>query len=139
MNRASLTRYAWISIAAAIITITLKSAACYLTWSVALLLLRVGKENHSITLEANAHHLLTDVWTSVGVVLDSYQKEGAQFHSLLTRQAAASKFVTVHVLVPGDWTVQHGHELLERIEQDIRVALPNSSVLTHLEALDNPA
>lgn len=290
MNRASLTRYAWISIAAAIITITLKSVAYYLTGSVglfsdtleslvnlvggimalamltiaarpadedhahghskaeyfssgvegslilmaalsialaagqrllhpqaleqvgaglavsvvaslvnlgvALLLLRVGKENHSITLEANAHHLLTDVWTSVGVVagvgavvltgwlwldpvvamlvaanivwtgshlvwrsisglmdialppeevasirvvLDSYQKEGAQYHSLLTRQAAASKFVTVHVLVPGDWTVQHGHHLLERIEQDIRTALPNSSVLTHLEALDDPS
>jgi len=43
------------------------------------------------------------------------------------------------VLVPGDWTVQHGHDLLERIEQDIRVALPNSSVLTHLEALDDPS
>ena len=35
---------------------------------VALLLLRVGRKSNSITLEANAHHLLTDVWTSVGVV-----------------------------------------------------------------------
>ena len=76
---------------------------------------------------------------SIRVVLDSYQKERAQYHSRLTRQAAASKFVTVHVLVPGDWTVQHGHDLLERIEQDIRIALPNSSVLIHLEALDAPS
>ena len=35
---------------------------------VALLLLRVGRKRNSITLEANAQHLLTDVWTSVGVV-----------------------------------------------------------------------
>lgn len=35
---------------------------------VALLLLRVGRKRHSITLEANAQHLLTDVWTSVGVL-----------------------------------------------------------------------
>ena len=36
---------------------------------VALVLLRVGKLHHSITLEANAAHLLTDVWTSVGVIV----------------------------------------------------------------------
>jgi cation diffusion facilitator family transporter len=162
---------------------------------VALLLLRVGKKNHSITLEANAHHLLTDVWTSVGVligvglvvltrwlwmdpvvallvaanivwtgtqivwrsisglmdpalpaadqatirqVLASYQNEAVQFHALLTRQAGARKFVSVHVLVPGTWTVHHGHELLERIEADIRTALPNSSVFTHLESIEDP-
>ncbi len=162
---------------------------------VGLLLLRVGKKNHSITLEANAHHLLTDVWTSVGVVigvgavvltgwlwldavvallvaanivwtgtllvwrsisglmdialppeeiaiiravLDSYEKEEVRFNSLLTRQAASRKFVSVNVLVPGDWTVQHGHDLAEQIEQDILTALPNSSILTHLEPLSDP-
>jgi cation diffusion facilitator family transporter len=163
---------------------------------VALLLLRVGKKNHSITLEANAHHLLTDVWTSAGVlagvaavvltgwlwldpvvallvaanivwtgshivwrsvsglmdlalpaedlaairrILDSYQGEEVKFHALLTRQAGARKFVSVHVLVPGGWTVYDGHNLLEKIEQDIRSALPNSTVFTHLEALEDPA
>ncbi len=35
---------------------------------VALVILRAGKRSGSITLVANAHHLLTDVWTSVGVV-----------------------------------------------------------------------
>ena len=35
---------------------------------VARLLIRAGRENHSITLEADGHHLMTDVWTSVGVV-----------------------------------------------------------------------
>jgi cation diffusion facilitator family transporter len=32
-------------------------------------LLRAGKEHRSITLEADARHLITDVWTSAGVVL----------------------------------------------------------------------
>jgi divalent metal cation (Fe/Co/Zn/Cd) transporter len=62
-----------------------------------------------------------------------------QFHALRTRQAGARKFVEVHVLVPGDWTVHRGHELLERIESDIRQALPNSTAFTHLESLEDPA
>ena len=35
----------------------------------ATILLRAGKQHNSIALTAEAHHLLTDVWTSVGVVL----------------------------------------------------------------------
>ncbi len=36
---------------------------------VALVLLRAGKRHRSVTLEANAQHLLTDVWTSAGVLV----------------------------------------------------------------------
>lgn len=163
---------------------------------VALLLLRAARRHNSITLEANARHLLTDVWTSVGVVvgvgavaftdwqrldpvvalvvaanivwtgvkivrrsvaglmdqaipaedvaviqgvLDGFRKDGVQFHALFTRQAGALKFVSMHVLVPGDWAVRRGHELLERIEADIRRAVPKTLVFTHLEPLDDPA
>ena len=163
---------------------------------VALLILRAGRRHNSITLEANAHHLLTDVWTSVGVVaavglvawtdwlwldavvallvaanivwtgvgivrrsvsglmdvslskgdmavvrdvLKTYEQKGIQFHALLSRQAGARKFVSTHVLVPGGWTVQRGHELLDQIEADIRKSLPESIVFTHLESLDDPA
>jgi hypothetical protein len=35
--------------------------------------------------------------------------------------------------------VQRGHELLERIEGDVRRALPTATELTHLESLDDPA
>ncbi len=164
--------------------------------AVALVLIRVGKRYDSITLEANAHHLLTDVWTSVGVVvgvgavaltgwgsldpivallvaanivwtgarivrrsvlglmdtalaaeeqaglkraLEPHLAEGVIYHALRTRQAGARRFVSLHVLVPGDWTVHAGHELLERIEADIRRAVPNVTVDTHLESLDDPA
>jgi cation diffusion facilitator family transporter len=44
-------------------------AASLVNLGVALALLRVGRKRNSITLEANAQHLLTDVWTSVGVLL----------------------------------------------------------------------
>ena len=162
---------------------------------VALLLLRVGRKRNSITLEANARHLLTDVWTSVGVVagvamvaltdwerldpivalivaaniiwtgvgivrrsisglmdaalpveervavqevLKRHEQAGVKFHALWTRQAGARKFISLHVLVPGDWTVQRGHQLLERIENDIRHVVPDSTIFTHLESLDDP-
>jgi divalent metal cation (Fe/Co/Zn/Cd) transporter len=77
--------------------------------------------------------------SAVRRVLDRHGANGVVFHALRTRQAAARKFVSVHVLVPGRWTVQRGHELLEQIEGDIRRALPDSSVFTHLESLDDPA
>ncbi|HJZ48917.1 MAG TPA: cation transporter dimerization domain-containing protein [Roseiflexaceae bacterium] len=72
-------------------------------------------------------------------VLDRYAQAGVQFHALRTRQAGARRFVPMHVLVPGSWTVHRGHTLLEQIERDIRAVLPNATVFTHLEALDDPA
>ena len=171
-------------------------AASFINLGVALVVLRAGKRERSIALTANAHHLLTDVWTSAGVVcgvaavqltgwqpldpiiallvaanivwsgyrlvrasvdglmdkalpaaehaalcrvLDAHVKNGIQYHALRTRESGARRFVSVHVLVPGDWTVHRGHTLLERIESDIRDAVPNVTVLTHLESLDDPA
>jgi divalent metal cation (Fe/Co/Zn/Cd) transporter len=77
--------------------------------------------------------------TTVRKVLQTYEQTGIQFHALRSRQAGARKFVSTHVLVPGDWTVQRGHELLDKIEADIRRVLPDSVVFTHLESLDDPA
>ncbi len=162
--------------------------------AVALLLLRVGRKRNSITLEANAQHLLTDVWTSIGVllgvgavaltgwqrldpivalavaaniiwtgvgivrrsvaglmdsalsaadqaalerVLKPYREAGVGFHKLQTRQAGARKFISLHVQVPGAWTVHRGHQLAGRIANDIRQALPDASITTHLEPLDS--
>jgi len=161
----------------------------------ALVLLRAGREHRSITLEADAHHLLTDVWTSVGVILgvaavwatgwlwldpllgllvaanivwtgvrlvnrsaaglmdaalptnqqaaiaevmEKYRRQGIDFHALWTRQAGARVFISVHVLVPGRWTVKEGHDLVEGIEAEMRTALPHAHVLTHLEPIEDP-
>lgn len=158
-------------------------------------LLKAGQAHNSITLEADAKHLMTDVWTSVGViagvglvwlsgwlwldpliallvalnilwtgwellhrsasglmdeaipgnqldaietVLESYRRQGLAFHALRTRQAGRQAFISLHVLVPGQWTVQRGHDLLERIEADIRAAVPFSHLTTHLEPIEDP-
>ena len=171
-------------------------AASVVNLVVALVIMRAGRKHNSITLEANARHLLTDVWTSVGVlagvglvvwtgwlwldpvvallvaaniiwtgvsivrrsigglmdasisaddlasvrkVFESYESSGVKFHALRTRQSGSKRFISVHVLVPGDWTVHRGHELLERIEADVRNTLSESVVFTHLESLDDPA
>jgi cation diffusion facilitator family transporter len=43
--------------------------ASAINFSVARVLLHVGRKNDSITLEADAHHLMTDVWTSAAVIV----------------------------------------------------------------------
>jgi divalent metal cation (Fe/Co/Zn/Cd) transporter len=48
------------------------------------------------------------------------------------------KFVSFHVLVPGAWTVQQGHDLCEEIESKICQSLPNINVFIHLEPLEDP-
>jgi len=72
-------------------------------------------------------------------VLEQHLQAGVQYHALRTRQSGARRFISLHVLVPGAWTVQRGHQLLERIEADIRHALPTAAVFTHLESLNDPA
>ncbi len=48
--------------------LTLTVVASGINLAVAMALLRAGREHHSITLEADGRHLLTDVWTSAGVI-----------------------------------------------------------------------
>ena len=49
--------------------IALSVAASAVNLGAAWVLLRAGREYHSIALEADARHLLTDVWTSGGVIV----------------------------------------------------------------------
>ena len=163
---------------------------------VAMVLLRAGRRLGSITLRADANHLLTDVWTSGGVLLGGvlvkltgwlvldpivalvvatnivwmagrilietanglldptipakereeldallsrYRTAGVDVREVRTRTAGPMRFVDMHVLVPGGWTVQQGHDLCDRIEADVRTILPRASVLTHLEPIEDPA
>lgn len=52
-----------------VLGLTLTVLASAINLGVALVLIRVGRQRHSITLEADGRHLMTDVWTSAGVVL----------------------------------------------------------------------
>lgn len=76
---------------------------------------------------------------ALSAVLARYACGEVQFHALRTRQAGARRFVTMHVLVPGAWSVSRGHALVEQIERDVAAALPGAAVITHLEAIEDPA
>lgn len=163
---------------------------------VAQVLLKAGKKYNSITLESDARHLMTDVLTTVGVVvglfvvnltgwlrldaiiailvaanivrtgtgllrrsgqglmdvslpqkdvkkieeiLTSFEDQGVKFHALRTRSAARRSFVSMHILVPGDWSVQRAHQMAEQIEAEIRQAVSGIVVFTHVEPLEDPA
>ena len=156
-------------------------------------LIRIGKRERSIALEADGQHLMTDVWTSIGVlvgvslvavtgwsILDplvailvalqigwtSYRilrrsarglidtalpeqqieaiktlldgTDGVQYHALRTRQAGSRSFISFHVQVPGNWSVQRGHNLLEKIETEVHSLIPGATVFTHLEPIEDP-
>ncbi|MEQ1913919.1 MAG: cation transporter dimerization domain-containing protein, partial [Sideroxydans sp.] len=75
---------------------------------------------------------------SIEAVLATYREQGLDFHALRTRQAGRQAFISLHVLVPGEWTVQRGHDVVEDIESDIRAAVPFSHLTTHLEPLEDP-
>ncbi len=171
------------------------TGAAGINLAVSLVLRHVGRRHRSIALEADAQHLMTDVWTTAGVVvgvsaasltgwqtldplvalavaaniawsgvrlvrrsllglmdtavparelqavrsaLASFTEDGVRYHALRTRQAGARTFVSFHVQVPGTWTVQHGHDLLEAMERKIRQTLSGVTVFTHLEPMEDP-
>ena len=70
-------------------------------------------------------------------VVAKYQERGVQFHAVRTRQSAARRFVSVHMLVPGTWTVHDAHHIAENFEGDIRSQLKDAIVHTHIEPIDD--
>jgi divalent metal cation (Fe/Co/Zn/Cd) transporter len=78
------------------------------------------------------------VLTKLEAVLATYRAKGLEFHALRTRQAGHRAFITVHVLVPGSWTVQRAHDVSETIEVALLAVVPHGVVTTHLEPLEDP-
>lgn len=170
--------------------------ASLINLAVALVLIKAGKKNNSITLDADGKHLMTDVYTSGGVLLgillvklsgwqildgivavavalnilwagyqlihrsatglldasipedelakisdllNSLKSQNIEHHSLLTRQAGQRKFIAFHLLLPGHWTIQDGHDQAEKIEREIRKLFDTPiTVFTHLEPIEDP-
>jgi cation diffusion facilitator family transporter len=169
-------------------------AASLVNLVAARILIATGKKRNSITLEADGHHLMTDVWTSVVViggiaivavtnwfildpilailvalniiwtgvkllqrsvagfmdaslpaneqqlvekVIAKYKECGVQFHAIRTRQSAARRFISVHMLMPGVWTLHDAHHIAEDFEGDVRSQLKDAIVQTHLEPIDD--
>ena len=84
-------------------------------------------------------HALSDAdHARIVQVLDRLATDTVHFHALQTRESGHVRFVSVHVLVPGAWTVQQGHDLLEQVEAAIRAELGHVEVHTHLEPVEDP-
>jgi cation diffusion facilitator family transporter len=177
------------------IGLAVTAVATGINLAVGVVLVRAGRQHRSLTLVADGKHLLTDVWTSVGVVvgvvlvaltgwlrldpvvafavgvnilitgwrllarsvdglmdkalpdeehstiiavLDEFTSADVHFHALRTRESGHVRFVTFHVLVPGNWSVQRGHDLVEDLESAIRDRLEHVEVLAHLEPSEDP-
>ena len=70
-------------------------------------------------------------------LLASHKTEEICFHALRTRVSGSRRFISFHLLVPGTWTVQAGHDLCDQLEREIATALPRTHVLTHLEPIED--
>ena len=173
----------------------ISTVASLLNGGVAIILMRAGKKNRSPVLDADGKHLMTDVWTSVGViigvglvqvtgwerldaivamavginiivtgyhllkestsqlmdkslsdedhelivtVLKEYESDEVKFHALQTRESGRFRFISMHLLVPGEWSIQRGHDLSEEIEAKIIAVLPHATVSTHVEPIEDP-
>ncbi|MDA9913006.1 cation diffusion facilitator family transporter [Candidatus Nanopelagicales bacterium] len=169
--------------------------ASLLNAAVAVILWRAGTRHGSLALIADSKHLLTDLWTTGGVLvavvivglsgwlildplialavavniiwvglglmrrsmsglMDSalpesdvaklraalapYRGQEIEIHAVQSRISGRQRFVSLHVLVPGDWSVTAGHDLCESIEGSVKQALTTCSVHTHLEPREDP-
>jgi cation diffusion facilitator family transporter len=176
------------------IGLLVSTAASLINLVVARILIKAGRKYESITLEADGKHLMTDVWTSAGIigglalvaltgwtvldpivallvaanivwtaidllrrsvnglmdaslpaadqqvietVMAQYRAKQVEFHALRTRQAASRRFLSVHMLVPGLWTVHDAHHIAEDFERDLRAALGDAIIHTHLEPIED--
>ncbi len=175
--------------------LTLAIIASAINLIVGQLLIRAGKQHDSITLEADGQHLMSDVWTSVGVVvglaiavlsgfewldpiiailvglkigwegiqifrrsasglmdiaivpderaaietiLNNYAADKVTWHALRTRQSGSRRFIDVHLLVPGAWSVQEAHDKAETIAAEIQAKINYATVITHIEPVEDP-
>jgi divalent metal cation (Fe/Co/Zn/Cd) transporter len=71
-------------------------------------------------------------------ILERYRAQGIEFHAVRTRESGTRRFISLHVLVPGSWTISRGHQLVEELEREVRQTLSHASVFTHLEPLEDP-
>ncbi len=177
------------------IGVAISLVAAAINGAVGLVLIRAGNRNRSITLRADGKHLMTDVYTSVGVavaiglvaltgwvildpligiavginilfagyglikessaglmdislpkeannrlraILDSHTSDSVAFHAMRTRESGTRQFMEMHMLVPGDWTVQRGHDAMEDLIEEIRAEFPDLWVTGHLEPIEDP-
>lgn len=152
----------------------LSALATVINLLMARLLIRTGREHRSLAAEADGRHLMTDVWTTVGVIagvglaglsgwywldplvavlvaanilregwgllrrsvsglmdaalpdedirvikdaLKELERDGVVFRNLRTRLGGASRFATVELHVPAEWSIRRADALADDAER----------------------
>ncbi|WP_124248098.1 cation diffusion facilitator family transporter [Gordonia sp. X0973] len=75
---------------------------------------------------------------SIGRVLDGFRSPEVEFHDVRTRVGGHLRFLQLHMLVPGEWSVQRGHDLVEDVEERLREAVDDLIITVHLEPIEDP-
>jgi cation diffusion facilitator family transporter len=57
----------------------------------------------------------------------------AGFHDLKTRRSGPEIFIEFHLVVPGDISVTHSHDLTDHLEADLNTEYPRASITIHVE------
>ena len=70
-------------------------------------------------------------------IISNFTGDQITVHGLQTRRAGRQAFISMHVLVPGDWEVMTGHDICHLLEETIQNALSGAEVTTHLEPLED--
>lgn len=71
-------------------------------------------------------------------VLDRFRSQEIDFHAYRTRESGHRRFMECHMLVPGNWTVQAGHDAIEDVTDALHEVMPELRVLIHLEPIEDP-
>lgn len=177
------------------IGVAISAVAGVINGVVALILIRAGKRYRSLALQADGHHLMTDVVTSIAVIigvvvvaitkqpildpiialalgvniiftgiqlirksvnglmdiampeeevaqvesiLDSFRNSDIDFHAVRTRESGNRRFLAMHVLVPGAWSVKRGHDFTEDVVETLMADFPDLRITAHLEPREDP-
>ena len=67
------------------------------------------------------------------VAVAARHPELSRLHDLRTRTSGGIDFVQFHVDLPGDYTVEQAHDIIERVEKDLHAEFPDAEVLIHID------
>lgn len=71
-------------------------------------------------------------------ILAEHETEEIKFHAFRTRISGARAFMEFHMLVPGAWSVQRGHDAMEDLIDLIQEEFAELRVIGHLEPIEDP-
>jgi cation diffusion facilitator family transporter len=78
--------------------------------------------------------------TIIKAIDDSIREVNAdvKYHGIRTRKSGSARFMEMHLLTPGDWSVTQAHDLSEEIERSIKAEFREIQTSIHIEPVEDP-